>query len=82
MVAVTKYVMADVAKDEMADVAKDAKADVDCTHDARGVDVVRVALVEECAQDDPVVIVGKFVRIAILLLVLGLVEHKKYFFRK
>ena len=52
------------------------------THDAGGVDVVRVALVEERAQDDPVVIVGELVRISVLLLVLGLVEHKKYFFRK
>ena len=57
MVAVTKYVMADVAKDEMADVAKDAKADVDCTHDARGVDVVRVRAAVVRFKNNSVVII-------------------------
>ncbi len=46
------------------------------TYHCAGVDVVRVGGIDQGVQDDPVVIVGKLVRVPVLLLVLGLEGHR------
>lgn len=49
------------------------------TYDSRGVDVVRVVGVDHGIENDSVVVVGKLVRITVLLLVLSLCEGEKLF---